>query len=196
MDPLVFAYESFLETCILYFRTLDGRLNNPKKIFNGAAGENLIRLAGNGYADKVYTLSGACTKQQIDAKTCPFPKENNGTGSNRPNPRVISNTLFRQVCHKPFCRLSYLNQICLLSSLHQIWLMMQISFYGLIFVIQDLLGCHLLIWCFSASSFFAISFCPFTKCFIELRLKACRGQITLNIILVSLLYDSELFIAN
>ena len=83
--------------CSVHFRTLDGRLNNPKNIFNGAVGENLLRLSGNGYADKVSIPSGACSEQQRLKRTCPFPKENNGTGSNRPNPRVISNTLMRQV---------------------------------------------------------------------------------------------------
>jgi len=77
-------------------RTLDGRLNNPIKIFNGAVGENLLRLSGNGFADKVSVPAGACSKQQRTGNTCPFPKENNGTGSNRPNPRVISNKLMSQ----------------------------------------------------------------------------------------------------
>jgi len=77
-------------------RTLDGRLNNPNKIFNGAVGEKLIRLSGNGFADKVFVPAGACSMRQRTRNTCPFPKENNGTGSNRPNPRVISNTLLRQ----------------------------------------------------------------------------------------------------
>ena len=79
------------------FRSLDGRLNNPKAIFNGAAGENMLRLSGNGYADKISELSGSCTAQQQAGSTCPFPKENNGTGSNRPNPRVVSNVLMKQV---------------------------------------------------------------------------------------------------
>ncbi|XP_065062954.1 peroxinectin A-like isoform X2 [Rhopilema esculentum] len=77
-------------------RSLDGRLNNPKAIFNGAVGENMLRLSGNGYADKISELSGSCTAQQKAGSTCPFPKENNGTGSNRPNPRVVSNVLMKQ----------------------------------------------------------------------------------------------------
>ena len=93
-----------------YFRTLDGRLNNPRKIFNGAVGENLLRLAGNGYADKVFMPSGACSVNQRLKNTCPFPKENNGTGSNRPNPRVISNTLMRQVGTK-FCFIFFRNPL-------------------------------------------------------------------------------------
>ena len=94
---IVFSELQFYIDVAFYLRTLDGRLNNPKKIFNGAVGENLLRLAGNGYADKIFMPSGACSMSQRLKSTCPFPKENNGTGSNRPNPRVISNTLIRQV---------------------------------------------------------------------------------------------------
>ena len=70
-------------------------------IFLGAAGENLIRQSPNGYLDNISIPSGACTPEQIELGTCPFPAEFNGTGSNRPNARVISNVLLRQVCkHK------------------------------------------------------------------------------------------------
>ena len=88
----------YLETLIFYHRTLDGRLNNPINIFNGAVGENLRRLSKSRFADGVYVPAGACSKEQRKSNTCPFPKENNGTGSNRPSPRLISNTLLRQVC--------------------------------------------------------------------------------------------------
>ncbi len=66
-------------------------------IFLGAAGENLIRLSPNGYIDNISIPSGACTPEQIKLGTCPFPAEFSGTGSNRPNARVISNVLLRQV---------------------------------------------------------------------------------------------------
>ena len=89
-------------------RTLDGRLNNPKKIFNGAVGEDLLRLSVNGYADKRFVLSGACSPSQRQSKTCPFPKENNGTGSNRPNPRVISNSIVSQVREYVFANSVYI----------------------------------------------------------------------------------------
>eukprot|EP00794_Sanderia_malayensis_P005388 gene5388-6061_t len=77
-------------------RTLDGRLNHEKKLFQGARGENLIRLSGNGFADNISVPSGACTAAQRSATRCPFPNEYNGTGSNRPNARVISNFLIAQ----------------------------------------------------------------------------------------------------
>ena len=78
-------------------RTLDGRLNNKKNIFLGAAGENLIRLAPDAYLDGISIPTGACTPEQLDLGTCPFPDEFSGLGSNLPNARVISNVLLRQV---------------------------------------------------------------------------------------------------
>ncbi len=72
-------------------------MNNKKKIFLGAAGENFKRLAGDAYVDGISVPAGACTVEQIETDTCPFPAEFNGTGSNRPNPRMISNVLLAQV---------------------------------------------------------------------------------------------------
>ena len=86
-----------LTIIVLSCRTLDGRLNNKKKIFLGAAGENFGRLAGNAYLDNIDIPAGACSKKQRITGTCPFPAEFSGIGSNRPNPRVISNVLLAQV---------------------------------------------------------------------------------------------------
>ena len=47
--------------------------------------------------DGVSAPSGSCTAKQRSQSTCLYPKENNGTGSNWPNPRLISNVLLRQV---------------------------------------------------------------------------------------------------
>lgn len=92
-------YSSFTvhHSLLTFYRTLDGRLNNIKDVFLGAAGENLIRLAPNAYVDGISIPTGACTPKQLDLGTCPFPDEFSGLGSNRPNARVISNTLLRQV---------------------------------------------------------------------------------------------------
>jgi hypothetical protein len=55
-------------------RTYDGAFNNPVNPEWGAAGQNLIRFSGNGYSDLISAPAGP----------------------NRPNPRVVSNTLFAQ----------------------------------------------------------------------------------------------------
>ncbi|MEL6391121.1 MAG: peroxidase family protein, partial [Bacteroidota bacterium] len=56
------------------YRTIDGRFNNPNHEEWGAARTPLLRLTGNGFADSISVPPG------ID----------------RPNPRVVSNTLFAQ----------------------------------------------------------------------------------------------------
>ncbi|WP_020567049.1 peroxidase family protein [Neolewinella persica] len=56
------------------YRTIDGQYNNPNNRQRGATHTALIRLAGDGY---------------VDGQSAP-------AGPNRPNPRVISNTLFAQ----------------------------------------------------------------------------------------------------
>ncbi|MFK8161518.1 MAG: peroxidase family protein [Lewinella sp.] len=56
------------------YRTIDGQFNNPDNRLRGATHTALIRVAGEGF---------------VDGQSAP-------AGPNRPNPRVISNTLFAQ----------------------------------------------------------------------------------------------------
>ena len=82
---------------LLFFRTYNGVSNNMKNLHWGAAMENLRRLVPSKYEDDISMPAGTCSQQQRVAKTCPFPHENSGYGSNRPSPRLISNELFAQV---------------------------------------------------------------------------------------------------
>lgn len=59
--------------------------------------EDLSRDFPAAYEDKFDVPSGTCTMQERISKTCRFPDEMNGHGSNRPSPRNISNVLFHQV---------------------------------------------------------------------------------------------------
>lgn len=77
-------------------RRLDGLSNNRDKVYWGATKEDLLRFAPHRYADNVSEPAGACTAQQTVSKTCPYPMELSGIGSNRPSPRLISNTLMSQ----------------------------------------------------------------------------------------------------
>ena len=80
-----------------FFRSLDGRFNNPKEPDWGASRTFLKRLSPHAYADNISEPSGGCTRHHALTGTCPYPKENSGMGSTRPSPRLISNELFRQV---------------------------------------------------------------------------------------------------
>lgn len=82
--------------------------NNLDNLHWGAVSENLQRLVSHRYQDDISMPAGTCSQKQMRRKTCPFPDENSGYGSNRPSPRFISNELFAQV---KSCLAIYLNDV-------------------------------------------------------------------------------------
>ena len=95
---LLFSLDRSFISVYLSRRTYNGASNNLEILYMGRALENLRRLVPSAYQDDISMPAGACSKQQRESKTCPYPDELSGFGSNRPSPRLISNELFAQVC--------------------------------------------------------------------------------------------------
>lgn len=78
-------------------RRLDGTSYNKHHVWWGAAMEDVTRDVPAMYPDGIALPSGTCTPEEKQAQKCRYIDEVNGFGSHRPSPRIVSNSLFKQV---------------------------------------------------------------------------------------------------